>query len=193
MATRVTAAACFVRASQMKANVRAFAELDPDAERSVRERLGSLVDEIAEAVSVAWMPLEADLRLSGAIAEVAGEAALRRVAQGSVVRSAEGTLLGPFHRALLALGLTPATALSRAPYAWPLLYKSCGKIRVDASGPEGVTLTHLGVPEAMRAPATYLDGIAGGFEGAIRVGGGEAPRVEVTRDGDEVRYRCRWT
>ena len=182
-----------IRASQLKASVRAFEELGAAAARTLHERRRPLVAQGDETIGVTWLPLGLDIELSGTLAEVAGISGLRRVARGSVERSAEGPLLGPFRRALLSLGLTPNRALSRAPYAWPHLYRRCGAIRVDESGPGRASMTHLDVPEEMRAPTSYLDGIAGGFEGVIAVGGGKDPHVEVVRDGRDVRYLCSWS
>lgn len=183
-----------MRASHLKSNVESLSELGAESDRAIRHAVADVVRTIEEASRVAWLPLELDVRLTEAVAAACGLESTKRWSSGAIVRSADGPLLRPLIHGLQAMGLTPATALKRAPYAWGLIYRGCGELRFEPEGEREIVLTQDDAPDAMLASRTYCEGIAGAFDGAVQIAGGRQPRsvVEIDPTLRCVRYRCRW-
>lgn len=183
-----------MRASHLKANVESLADLGPAAERAIRARCAEAIDTIEDAVRTAWLPLEVDVELTGAVDQVCGRERLHRWSRDAIARSAQGPLLGPFLKTLTALGLTPHAALRLAPKAWTTIYRHCGDLRYERVGEREALLLQTDAPPVMLDGEAYLHGIAGAFEGAVEVAGAPETRAAIeTRPAlRQVRYVCTW-
>ena len=184
-----------IRASFFHANLAALSALGADAERRVRARIpAELLREIEEAARVAWLPVEHDVLLTDAIDAELGRAALRRWARDGVLRATEGPLLSPIVRSARAIfGITPASMLRRAPQAWRMLYRDCGRLVYEAVGERGARVELLDSPAVLLRSTPYLDGLGAGLEAAMVLTGhqGEA-RLAVDTAAGRARYACTW-
>lgn len=183
-----------MRASHIDSNLRALAALGPERERIIREQVPEVVRAVEDASRVAWLPLEMDIRLTDAVERACGRERMKRWARDAIERSAEGWLLRPVLVGLTALGLSPEVALKRVPAGWSLVYRDCGVLHYEHADEHGITIVHSDVPESMLACLTYLEGIAGAFEGVAELGGAKQVRssVEIERGQRRVFYRCDW-
>lgn len=181
-----------MRASHLHSNVRAIEALGEADAKRVRTRCREAIREVEDALRVAWLPLELDVAITGAVHAVCGEARLRRWSADAIAATARGPLLRPMLAALQRMGLTPHTALKRAPYAWTLIYKHCGAVRYETDGPLAASLWIEGGPAPLLEDA-YLRGMAGTFDGVLEIGGGADGRCEVERHDRGVRLACTWS
>lgn len=183
-----------MRASQIDSNLRSLAALGAERERAIREQLPDVVRAVEQASRVAWLPVELDIRLTDAVERACGLERMKRWARDAIERSSEGWLLRPVVIGLSALGLTPDGALKRVPSAWPLVFRDSGRLHYEHADRHGITLVHSDVPAAICRSPTYLESIAGSFEGVAEIGGAKQVRssVEIERDRGLVRYRCEW-
>lgn len=183
-----------MRASHLKSNLEALRDLGPDAEARVRAAVPEVVREVEEAVRVAWLPLELDVRLTEAVERATDEERLRAWGRDAIARSAEGPLLRPILAALERLGLTPHVALKRVPHGWSLIYRDCGEIGYERLGEREAVLVQDDAPEAMLRSEPYVIGIAGAFDGVMALSGGHGGRAEIAIEpaARRVRYTCRW-
>jgi hypothetical protein len=101
----------------------------------IRERLGDAhLTRIECAGPLVWLPIEADLALQRALAEVLGAertrdfvlANLREFLAGSLVQNLVQTAVGLF-------GLDPGSLARLVSPAWALLYRDCGQWSVSRS------------------------------------------------------------
>ncbi|MDQ3033619.1 MAG: hypothetical protein M3Y87_14465 [Myxococcota bacterium] len=183
-----------MRASHLKSNLESLADLGVEHEQAVRSAVADVVRQIEESSRVAWLPLELDLELTDAVDRHVGRERMKRWGREAIARSAQGPLLRPLMLGLQAMGLTPHTALKRAPYAWTLIYRGCGDLEYQHAGEREIVLVHDRVPTAMLRSTSYLHGIAGAFDGAIEIGGGLDIESEVEHDVQAKRaiYRHGW-
>lgn len=182
-----------MRGSHLKSNVESLATLEPPLGEQVRAKVADVVRQIEEAVSVAWLPLELDIRLTEAVDEVAGREGMALWARGAIVRSTEGPLFRPMLAALVRMGLTPHTAFRRVPYGWNLVYRGCGELRYESLGEHEGLIVQEGAPLLMRQSPSYVAGIAAAFDGIAQIAGGHEPRTDFEFIGDAIHYRCRWS
>lgn len=184
-----------MRASHLQSNVAALDDLGAVWARRVRDAVpDEVLREIEESVRVAWLPLELDEALTGAVERVCGRDRMRRWSRDAIARSAEGPLLGPIMGALTRIGLTPHLALGRVPRGWGLVYRHCGHLRYERTGETSGELVHEDVPDLVLHNRPYLEGIGGSMDGIMELSGGPQPHAEVVVEPDarRVRYRCRW-
>lgn len=123
-----------VRASYLRRLLSACDEFGPPA-LEIRERLGDThLTSIECAGPLVWLPIEADLALQRALAEVLGPertrdfvlANLREFLAGSLVQNMVQTAVG-------LLGLNPGSLARLVAPAWALLYRNCGHWSVTRS------------------------------------------------------------
>ena len=183
-----------MRASHLQSNVQSLGMLGPEHERAIREEVADVVRAVESASRVAWLPLELDIQLTAAVERACGRERMKRWARDAIERSAETWLLRPVVVGLSALGLTPPGALKRLQTGWSLMYRTCAAVHYEHADEHGITLVHTDAPDAMIGDLTYLEGIAGAFEGIAEVGGATHVRstVEIERDRCVVFYRIDW-
>lgn len=181
-----------MRASHLASNVKALDALGDEASARIRERCAKPIATIEASIRTAWLPLELDVSLTGAVEEIAGLERARRWGRDAIAESGRGPLLGPILTALRRVGLSPHAALRRVPYGWTLIYRHCGAPRYERVDEGAAAIVVDGVPEAMREPS-YLRGIAAALDGVVELGGGVETFTELSVDGDVVRFDCRWS
>lgn len=180
-----------MRASHLHSNVQAIDALGEDDARAVKERCKDAIAEAEWQLSVAWLPLELDIAITGAVDAVCGETRLRQWSADAIAATSRTPLLRPMLGALRRLGLTPHSALKRAPYGWDLIYKHCGALRYEREDDTTASLWLEGAPARM-LDAAYMRGMAGTFDGVIEIGGGEDGHCALEPHGDAMRLLCTW-
>lgn len=180
-----------MRASYLISNLKALERLGPADERAVRERVPDVIREIEQSVSIAWLPLELDVSMTEAVEEVCGGVRLRRWCAEAMADSMSGPLLRPMLAAVQRMGITPHTALRRVPYGWKLIYKGCGTLTYTQLDTRSSQIVLVGAPPQMVGD-TYLNAIAGTFEGVIEVAGCAYGATEITKRGGNVVFECEW-
>lgn len=180
-----------MRASYMISNLKALERLGPKDERAVRATVPDVVREIEESVSIAWLPLELDVRMTEAVEQVCGGVRLRRWCAEAMVDSMSGPLLRPMLSAVQRMGITPHTALRRTPYGWKLIYRNCGALDYNQLDARSASIVLRAAPPQMTGE-TYLNAIAGTFEGVIEVAGCAYSATEISKRGGNVVFECEW-
>lgn len=184
-----------MRASHIRSNLEELEQFGgPTAER-VRARIAkSTFVAIEDAASVAWLPVEIDIDITRAVFDELGPKAVRKWSRDALVRSTEGPLLRPIIDGTRSLfGLTPHTLLKLMPRGFDLVYRGCGGLRYEEESEHACVLHHTGVPATFFDGEAYLEGMAGGFEAAILLGGADGT-VELSshRSAGTARYRAVW-
>jgi len=184
-----------MRASHMLSNVESLDTLGPPDAEAIRERCREAIAEIESAVRTAWLPLWLDVELTRGVEHVCGRERMLRWSRDAIARSADGPLLRPFMQGLRALGLNPHASLRLAPRAWDAVYRHCGALTYERVSEREAALVQRDAPALIVDVQTYQYGIAGGFEGAMELAGGEGceviPHADVARG--EVRYVGTWS
>lgn len=178
-----------MRGSQLHANLVALQTLGAPEAEAIRAVAPDAVRDIEAAIAVAWLPIELDVALTDAVVEVVGHDRMRAWASEAILESTRGPLLGPITRTLVAMGMTPASPLHRVPLGWPLVYRNCGEVTAERVDEHTVLLQHIEPPRAMSLSVTYREGIAGTFEGLMKIGGAERAHVYLESE-PRLGYRC---
>ena len=183
-----------MRASHLLSNVGALGSLGAQAAAQIREQAATPIAEIERSIRTAWLPLQLDIELTDAIEAAVGRERMRDLAREAIAVSAEGPLLGPFVRALHAVGLSPHAAFRVAPKAWKGVYRYCGELEVERTGEREVTITQREAPAEILESDSYAHGIAAAFEGVVLIAGGREPRASMERVAvhRRIRYSCGW-
>lgn len=168
----------------------------PEPARSdIRSRISSdVLEQVANSVSVAWLPVECDVDITRAVVEVLGVSGNRRWSRDALLRSANGPLLKPILDGASALfGLTPHALYKVAPRGFGMIYRDLGEVRYEALGEQHARIVHEGIPESLLAAPWYLEGIAGAFEAGYVFLGLEGD-VQLSLDAAEhtAHYDVRW-
>jgi hypothetical protein len=158
-----------VRASHLKDDLKALAELGAPAEARVRARLRAATAAAVErAAGTEFLPLELNIEMAEAVYAEAGEAGVRRWGTASLLASLEG-----FFKPLL-LGLTrlvapsPTLLYRTMPQGWTTTYQSCGELFVSEVAPGQTRITGRGLAPAMASRAFRL-AVCGTLESAFRI------------------------
>jgi hypothetical protein len=198
-----------VRASYLRTLLSACDEFGPPA-MDIRARLGDAHQTSIECAGpLVWLPIEADLALQRALAEVLGPertrdfvlANLREILAGSIVQNLIQTAIGLF-------GLDPGSLARLLSPAWALLYRDCGTWstarsldpdRKRAREWREVELRLGGLPRACAGEDAWLAAVATVLHALLVLcgRGGEDGEVELLDrrvDGDaaEVAFRLAW-
>lgn len=159
-----------VRASYLRTLLSACDEFGPPA-MDIREQLGDAHQTSIECAGpLVWLPIDADLALQRALAEVLGPARtrdfvlanLRQIMAGSLMQNLIQTAVGLF-------GLDPGSFARLLPPAWGLLYRDCGQWSLTRSlDPDRqrarewreVELRLSGLPRACASEDAWLAAVA---------------------------------
>lgn len=123
-----------VRASYLRLLLSACDEFGPPA-MAIRERLGDAhLTSIECAGPLVWLPIEADLALQRALAEVLGVERTREFVLAKARQFMAGSLLQNLVQTAVDLfGLDPGSLARVVPRGWMLLYRDCGRWTVTRS------------------------------------------------------------
>jgi hypothetical protein len=112
-----------------------------------------------------WLPLEIDLELGNAVADVLGPDVDRERARLCVLHAFETPLLRPFlHGADMLFGLSPAGLIATLPRGWPAVYRDAGSLRYEVDGGLRRVLIYQDVPAEIIGSRLYLESLTGALE-----------------------------
>jgi hypothetical protein len=135
-------------------HTRVLARLRPDTLRLLRS-----------VTWLEWLPIEIDLELGLAVADVLGPDVDRERARLCVLQCLETPLLRPFiHGADMLFGLSPAGLIATVPRGWPAVYRDAGVLRYEVDGGLRRVLIYEVVPPAVIGSRLYLESLAGALE-----------------------------
>ncbi|PTL80652.1 hypothetical protein [Vitiosangium sp. GDMCC 1.1324] len=120
-----------------------------------------------------WVPLEENMKLSGALHQVLGNPGFRQFFSSLSERMLTYPLLQSFFDGAVRLfGLTPQALLKWTTYAWEQAFRDCGKIRYqphrEAMNHGRVTMVLEGFPPAQLRTGTFIESLAGTFDMYLR-------------------------
>jgi hypothetical protein len=123
-----------VRASYLRLLLSACDEFGPPA-MAIREQIGDThLTSIECAGPLVWLPIEADLALQRALAEVLGAERTREFVLARTRQFMAGSLVQNLVQTAVELfGLNPGSLARLIPRGWGLLYRECGHWRVTRS------------------------------------------------------------
>jgi hypothetical protein len=123
-----------VRASYLRLLLSACDEFGPPA-MAIREQLGDThLTSIECAGPLVWLPIEADLALQRALAEVLGAERTREFVVARTRQFMAGSLVQNLVQTAVELfGLDPGSLARMVPRGWSLLYRDCGRWTVMRS------------------------------------------------------------
>lgn len=161
----------FMKASYLQDSLKSLEYLGLALKSKVLARIPqSTLREIEESVRGTWLPVELDVIVTEAAAEELGNDGVQDWSAEAMVRSAQGPIIGPFFKTIIALWEpTPKKLYKYAPKAFRSMYRNCGELSVKQVGPETERLTFSGLPFQIINSLPYLRSIAGALEGVIRL------------------------
>ena len=183
-----------VRAAHLKALAAALRALGAPAAGRVRANTAAVLERIAAAGRLDWMPAADLVELCVAAEAEVGAAALERWGSSAFDATVRSPLARAFYEAALALERwNPAVVLSYLVQAWPLLYRGCGELVLASTEPGCVRLVHVAVPPLLRRDATVLPLVCaiGSIPAHCRREGGAT--AEWDEGSDRFVYVVRWT
>jgi hypothetical protein len=117
-----------------------------------------------------WLPIEIDLELSRAVADVLGPDVDRERARLCVLHVFETPLLRPFlHGADMLFGFSPAGLIATIPRGWPAVYRDAGLPRYEVDGGLRRVLIYQDVPPVVIGSRLYLESLAGALESVFEL------------------------
>jgi hypothetical protein len=112
-----------------------------------------------------WLPIEVDVELSLAVADVLGPDVDRERARLCVLHMFETPLLRPFiHGADMLFGLSPAGLIATIPRGWPAVYRHAGVLRYEVADGLRRVLIYDDVPPVVICSRLYVESLAGSLE-----------------------------
>lgn len=184
-----------MRASHLRSNLEEINRM-PEPQRSeIRARIApSVLEQVANSTSVAWLPIESDMDITRAVVAVLGREGNRVWSRDALLRSATGPLLKPiFDGARSVFGVSPHALYKIVPRGFTLVYRGMGDVNYELVGPQHARLVQSDLPAVMLDAVWYLDGIAGAFEAGFAIFGASG---EVTLSVDPVKriatYDAQW-
>lgn len=133
--------------------------------RVLRRLRPETLERLRAAARLDWLPLELDVELDLAIADVLGPDVDRERSRLCVLHLFDTPLLRPFVQgAQMLFGLSPPGLIATVPRGWPALYRNAGELRYEVSDGLRRVLIYDHVPPRVIASRLYLDSIAGALE-----------------------------
>lgn len=112
-----------------------------------------------------WLPIEIDIELGLAVADVLGPDVDRERARLCVLHCFETPLLRPFIQgADMLFGFSPAALIAAIPRGWPAVYRNAGVLRYEVDPGLRRVIICDAVPPRVIASRLYLESIAGALE-----------------------------
>jgi hypothetical protein len=147
-----------VRARHMKSLLEAIGKLAPEESERVRALLPEpLAREVADATSVDWLPLEANLVVTRAVHDGVGPARFYRFFRDQLVEAFSGPLLRVVVEAALRVFRVDATSFSSwVGRGWGLVFRDCGAWTVERAGPGAARLRIEALPAACVEDEVWL-------------------------------------
>lgn len=186
-----------VRARHMKELLASVDRLPPDRARSIRAVIdGEHLRAIADAPTIAWLPLDANLALARALNAVLGPSGSHRFHRAHFANVLQGPILGTLLRGALAVyGPDPSRWMRLLPAAWDLLFRHCGSWTIGNGTPARVEMLLQDLPPGCVVdrvwPTTVASSIAATLDLAKR--DGHVDVLDVDGAARHVRYELRWT
>jgi hypothetical protein len=151
-----------VRARHMKNLLDAIERLAPDEAARVRALVPApLVQTVAEATSVDWLPLETNLVVTHAVHDGLGDARFYRFFRDQLVEAFSGPLLRVVVEAALRVFRVDATAFaSWVGRGWGLVFRDCGAWAVERAGPGAARLRIEALPAACLEDEIWLRSVS---------------------------------
>lgn len=160
-----------MRASYIQDSLKSLDYLGPDRKRRVRAMMpADVLHEIESSMRGTWLPVELDIIITEAASRELGNNGVADWCAEALVRSADGPLIGPFLRTVVALWEPkPRTLYKYVPIIHGNIYKNCGVVTIKHAGPHAERIVFSGLPLQIINSLPYLSSIAGALEGAIRL------------------------
>lgn len=184
-----------MRASHLRSNLEEINRMPEPARSQIRSKISpEVLEQVANSVSVAWLPVACDVDITRAVVDVLGVEGNRRWSRDALLRSATGPLLKPIIDGASALfGLTPHAFYKVAPRGFGMIYRDLGEVRYELVGEQIARITHEGIPASLLEVPWYLEGIAGAFEaGYVFLGLEGEVRLELDAATSSARYDVHW-
>jgi hypothetical protein len=155
-----------MRASHLRSNLEEINRMPEPARSGIRDKISpDVLEQVANSVSVAWLPVECDVDITRAVVDVLGVEGNRRWSRDALLRSANGPLLKPILDGASALfGLTPHALYKVAPRGFGMIYRNIGEVRYEVVGELRARIVHEEILPSLLEVPWYLEGIAGAFE-----------------------------
>lgn len=152
--------------------------------------------DIAEASTVAWVPMDVNVALARALNAVLGPAECHRFHRAHFASVLQGPILGTLLQGALALyGFDPCRWMRLLPPAWDLLFRHCGTWTISNGAPARVEMLLAELPPSCVADrvwaTTVASSIAATFDLARREGG-RVELLDVDAAARRARYEMRW-
>lgn len=196
-----------VRASYLRTLLSACDEFGPPA-MEIRERLGDAHQTSIECAGpLAWLPIEADLALQRALADVLGAARTRDFVLANLRQFMAGSLVNNIVQTAVDLfGLDPGSLARLVAPTWALLYRECGQWsmhrsvdpdRARAREWREVEMRLVQLPSACAREDAWLDAVATILNAVLLLSGrgdeGEVEQLErVIEEPAQVAFRLAW-
>lgn len=120
----------------------------------------SQVSRIRDSRGATWLPLEVDVAMTRAVAEIAGPDGLDAWCRDAIRASIRGPLLRPvLEGAARVFGLSPGPILGMVPRTFQHVYRHAGALRRDEDAPGRVVFSYQEAPAVVLDDAWYIPGI----------------------------------
>lgn len=147
---------------------------------------------IEEAHGADWLPIEQNVQLVAALAELLGQAEFMAMSRRLVLASFSGPMLSTLVRTATTLfGDDPASWARWIPHGWALVFRGCGSWHVTVREQEAVL--HLaGLPPACATSKVWVESVAASMAAVLDLlrRGGSMTLSSTTFAG--ASYLLRW-
>lgn len=173
-------------------------------ERLPREEREAVLDRVAPQsletirgiLPIAMIDFAPHMDLSNAITDTVGSENTVELWSGVMLRMFDRPLMRSFVRMSMSLfGISPASLYRQSNRIYAHLTRELGVLRSESQGPGHELVVLDGFPADRWRLQTYVEGLHGCLQGAIRVAQrpGDVVVLEVDEAAGRVRYEARWT
>jgi hypothetical protein len=186
----------FVRARHMKSRLEAIRQLPAcDAERVLARIPAELQRRVADAASIDWIDMGIDLDVTRAIYLGLGQAGFERFFRNAQAEAFSGPLLKVFVDAVLRVfRLDAASFAGWVGKGWPLVFRNCGRWRVERVTPGDARLRLEGLPPECATHDVWLRSVSHSLSAFFIVAkeAGECTLEAMDPDAGTATYRVTW-
>jgi hypothetical protein len=159
-----------VRGRYMKTFLEAVDRLPPADADAIRQRQAEWVNAVEKAGIISWLPLEANLALTRAVAHVLGPKRTHEFFERLGFESFQTPLLRGLVRSVVAMvGHDPGRYMEWMQKGFGLIFRDSGTWRVIEREPTMATLEVRGLPDACFEDDIWLDSVASSLNALFRL------------------------
>ncbi len=162
-----------IRCRQMKNRLQALESFGPSVRDRILQRFSkTTIQAIFDTKDEDWVPIEFKIELCECVKAEVGEQGVYNWGLKTFNNSITSSMISPFIRVALNLFKTgPGTMLQLGPHLWKSMYRNCGEVSINKTGPKKIQIIFNELPLVMARSRICMVSVAAFLQGIIPFSG----------------------